>query len=56
MRLRPEGVVGVSDQVIGVFGRVPPAVWVGVLTANFILTSTTWSTARRRYGRPAKCD
>jgi hypothetical protein len=39
------------DQVVGFFARVPAGVWVAAMTANLILTATTWSVARRRVRR-----
>ena len=38
-------------QVLGFVGQVPPAVWVGAMGLNLILTAATWSVARRRVRR-----
>jgi len=39
------------DQVLTIVGQVPPAVWVGAMAINLILTAATWSVARRRIRR-----
>jgi len=36
------------EKVVGLVGRVPPAVWAVVMVANVVLTVLTWSVARRR--------
>ena len=38
-------------QVLTIVGQVPPAVWVGAMAINLILTAATWSVARRRVRR-----
>jgi hypothetical protein len=38
-------------QVLTIVGQVPPAVWVGAMAINLILTAATWSVARRRIRR-----